>query len=202
MDHTIVYRRILEIFGIIGAVLLFAFILSSFWITRLKKEISLRKKAEAELKRLKEEAELANAYKSSFLARMSHEIRTPLNAITGMTYLLGKSQVNSSQRLYLDKISQSSRSMLGIINDILDFSKIEAGKIEIEKVSFNLDILLEQVVNIISYRVEEQDLDFSINKSPDVPTYFIGDPLRIQQIITNITNNAIKFTKEGSVNIS
>lgn len=133
---------------------------------------------------------------------MSHEIRTPLNAITGMTYLLGKSQVNTSQRLYLDKISQASRNMLGIINDILDFSKIEAGKIEIEKVPFNLDVLLEQVVNIISYRVEEQDLEFSINKSPDVPTFFIGDPLRIQQIITNITNNAIKFTKEGSVNVS
>jgi signal transduction histidine kinase len=94
MDDTLVYQRVLQIFRIIGAALLFAIILSSFWITRLKKEISLRKKAEADLRRLKEDAELANAYKSSFLARMSHEIRTPLNAITGMTYLLGKSRIS------------------------------------------------------------------------------------------------------------
>lgn len=202
VDNSAAYRQILRIVVIITSVLILVFLISSFWITRLKREISLRKKAEAELKRLKEEAETANAYKSSFLARMSHEIRTPLNAITGMTYLLAKSDINSSQRIYLDKISQAARNMLGIINDILDFSKIEAGKIELEKASFNLDLLLEQVVNILSYRVEEQGIDFSINKNPDLPNYYFGDPLRLQQILTNIINNAIKFTNAGSVTVT
>lgn len=201
-DNAAAYRQILRITVAIISILVLVFIISSFWITRLKKEISLRKKAEAELKRLKEDAETANSYKSSFLARMSHEIRTPLNAITGMTYLLAKSDINSTQRIYLDKISQAAKNMLGIINDILDFSKIEAGKTELERIPFNLDLLLEQVVNIISYRIEEQGIDFSINKNPELPNHYFGDPLRLQQILTNIINNAIKFTNAGSVTVT
>jgi signal transduction histidine kinase len=98
------------------------------------------------LKIAKEEAEVANHIKSTFLARMSHEIRTPLNAITGMTYLIRKTDITVTQKIYLDKITQASRNMLGIINDILDFSKIEAGKIEVERVPFNLDKVLQQVI--------------------------------------------------------
>lgn len=194
-----VSENILRLIAIISAIVVCGFILSSYWIVKLKNEIKLRKKAEVDLKQLKEEADLSNSIKSIFLARMSHEIRTPLNAITGMTYLLTKTDITETQRLYLGKITQSSMNMLGIINDILDFSKIESGKIELENIPFDLDLCLEQVVNIVSYRIEEQGIEFSINKSPDTPNYFIGDPLRIQQILLNLINNAIKFTKEGSV---
>ncbi len=198
-DNSLVYKQILKIVGMIGAVILFALMVSSYWIIKLKKEIILRKKIEKELKCLKEEAETANVFKSIFLARMSHEIRTPLNAITGMVYLLTKTAISQTQKLYIEKISHAAKNMLGIINDILDFSKIEAGKIELEKIAFNLDIVLEQFVNIISHRIEEQGIDFKIDKSSDVPNYLVGDPLRLQQILINIVSNAVKFTKEGSV---
>ncbi|MGB4659000.1 MAG: transporter substrate-binding domain-containing protein, partial [Mobilitalea sp.] len=202
VDKALAYQQNLRTIIVISSVIAFGLILSFYWIIRLRKQVKLRMVAEQNLKQLKEEAETENELKSIFLARMSHEIRTPLNAITGMTYLLGKTDVSSAQKLYLDKITHAAKSMLGIINDILDFSKIEAGKIVLEKLPFSLDTTLEQVVNIISYKVEEQGLEFSIHKDSDVPTFFYGDSLRLQQILINLINNAIKFTKKGFVRAS
>lgn len=198
IDYTWISQLILSILGIFALVLS----VSIFWIQRLKGEIALRKQAEAELRIAKEEAESANRIKSTFLARMSHEIRTPLNAITGMSYLLKKTGVTPAQKSYLDKITQAARNMLGIINDILDFSKIESGKIDIESVPFQLDKVLQTVIGIASFNLEEKSIAFNAQKDPDLPDDFVGDPTRISQILLNLLNNAIKFTDEGSVSLS
>ena len=188
------------VFQIIALILSFLMI-SVFWTVRLKKEVSKRIIIEEELRHAKLEAEVANQVKSSFLARMSHEIRTPLNAITGMAYLIKKTDVNVTQVMYLDKITQASYTMLGIINDILDFSKIEAGKVELERISFNLDKVIQEVINIISFKIEEQGIEFRMSKDPRIPVNFFGDPKRIEQILINIINNAVKFTSVGEVSL-
>ncbi len=202
VDVNTDYARLIKIAGMVGAVIAFALMVSFFWILRLRKEIIKRKEIEEELKIAKNEAESANQVKSLFLARMSHEIRTPLNAIIGMAYLLKKTDVNVTQRNYLLKITEASNNMLAIINDILDFSKIEAGKIEIERISFNLDLLLGKLINIVSFNIEEQGIDFALEKDPDMPEIFIGDPTRIGQVLLNIINNAVKFTQQGMVSLS
>lgn len=196
------YSAIIRILEIVGAVVAIIFFVSFFWIIRLRREIKKRKKTEEDFKAAKEEAERANQIKSLFLARMSHEIRTPLNAIMGMSYLIKKTDLTVTQSVYLEKMTQAARNMLGIINDILDFSKIEAGKIEIEKISFDLDKVLQRVVNIVSLKVEEQGIEFIMQKDSGMPLFFFGDPVRIEQILLNVVNNAIKFTAKGSVSLS
>ncbi len=201
IENKVDYGAIIKIIASVSVIIVAIFLISLFWIIKLKQEVSEKIKAQEELKVAKEEAEVANRVKSTFLARMSHEIRTPLNAITGMAYLIKKTKITATQKIYLDKITYSSRNMLGIINDILDFSKIEAGKIEIEKISFNFDKVLQQVINIVSFRIEEQGIDFVVNKDPNLPVNFIGDPMRLEQILINIINNAIKFTTVGEVSV-
>lgn len=188
------------VFQIIALILSFL-VISVFWTVRLKREVAKRIIIEEELRHAKLEAEIANQIKSSFLARMSHEIRTPLNAITGMAYLIKKTDVNVTQVMYLDKITQASYTMLGIINDILDFSKIEAGKVELERISFNLDKVIQEVINIISFKIEEQGIEFRMSKDPRIPVNFFGDPKRIEQILINIINNGVKFTSVGEVSL-
>ncbi|PKM54446.1 MAG: histidine kinase [Firmicutes bacterium HGW-Firmicutes-5] len=199
IDGDVDYGPIIQIALIIGILVAVAFGVSSYWILKLKKEISKRIEAEEDLLMAKKEAEVANQIKSSFLARMSHEIRTPLNAITGMAYLMTKTNVDRTQSMYLEKITQASGNMLGIINDILDFSKIEAGKVEIENVPFELDRVIQDVVNIVSFRIEEQGIGFSLSRDPNIPNALIGDSKRLEQILLNLINNAVKFTNEGSV---
>ncbi|PKM84655.1 MAG: histidine kinase [Firmicutes bacterium HGW-Firmicutes-11] len=196
------YDEIIRILAIVGTIFVLIVAVSLFWIQRLRREVAMRRQAEEELRHAKEEAELANRFKSTFLARMSHEIRTPLNAISGMAYLIKKTGVTSTQRSYLDKITQASRSMLGIINDILDFSKIEAGKIDLESVPFQFDKMLQNTINIVSYTIEDQGIELRAEQDPDMPDHYIGDPTRIGQVLLNILNNAAKFTKEGSVSLS
>lgn len=183
------------------AVIVFFLLISVFWMIQMKREIRKRILIEEELRRAKQEAEAANQIKSSFLARMSHEIRTPLNAITGMAYLTKKTDINATQKMYLDKIIQASYTMLGIINDILDFSKIEAGKVVLETISFNLDKVIQEVINIVSFRIEEQGIEFRMKKDPRIPVNFFGDPKRIEQILINLINNAVKFTDAGEVSL-
>ncbi|WP_303870877.1 transporter substrate-binding domain-containing protein [Acetobacterium wieringae] len=197
LDYGPVYQVVMVISG--GIILIW--LVSIYWILRLRKEIDTRKKIQSDLEIARQEAEAANTIKSSFLARMSHEIRTPLNAITGMAYLVKKTQVTLTQKMYLDRITQSANTMLSIINDILDFSKIEAGKIELERVSFNLDQVIQEVINIVSYKIEEQRIGFKLTKDPKIPNCYFGDAKRIEQILLNLINNATKFTTAGEVSL-
>lgn len=195
------YAHIIRIALIAGSFVVAILSVSAYWILRLKKEIAMRKLVQVDLERAKIEAEEANKFKSNFLARMSHEIRTPLNAITGMAYLLKKTSVTLTQKMYIDRITQASTNMLSIINDILDFSKIEAGKVELEITSFNLDQVIQDVVNIVSYKIEEQEIGFRLSKDPLIPNWFWGDPKRLEQILLNLLNNAAKFTDNGEVSL-
>ncbi|NSW52844.1 MAG: transporter substrate-binding domain-containing protein [Anaerolineae bacterium] len=201
LDTETDYGPIIRVVGIIGAGLGAMMAASFFWIVRLKKEIKKREQIQLDLENAKRTADEANEFKSSFMARMSHEIRTPLNAITGMAYLLKRTDISLTQGMYIDRITQASHNMLSIINDILDFSKIEAGKVELEIVSFSLDQVIQDVVNIVSYKIEEQEIGFRLSKDPHVPNWLLGDPKRIEQILLNILNNAAKFTTEGEVSL-
>ena len=195
------YGPFIRTVSIIGAFMAVVIAVSFYWIVRLRKEVAKRKLIQMDLEKAKQEADEANDFKSSFMARMSHEIRTPLNAITGMSYLLKKTNLTLTQKMYTDRIAQASTNMLSIINDILDFSKIEAGKVELETTSFSMDQVIQNVVNIVSYKIEEQEIGFKISKDPLVPNWFFGDSKRIEQILLNILNNAAKFTNKGEVSL-
>jgi signal transduction histidine kinase/DNA-binding response OmpR family regulator len=149
-----------------------------------------------------EAAQQASRAKSDFLSNMSHEMRTPMNAIIGMT-AIGKSSAGLARKDYcLNKIEDASTHLLGVINDILDMSKIEANKLELASVSFNFEKLLQKVVNVINFRVDERGQKFSVHIDPRIPNILIGDDQRLAQVITNLLGNAVKFTPEdGSIQL-
>ncbi|XOV77413.1 MAG: ATP-binding protein [Aestuariibacter sp.] len=154
-----------------------------------------------ELNASKQKAEQATASKSMFLANMSHEIRTPMNGVIGLIDLARKHQLPIEVSNYLDKAAYSSQILMTVINDILDFSKIEAGKLEIEKVSFSLHSLMDNLVSITTLRAKEKNLNVHLDIDPYLPPLVVGDPLRISQILMNLTNNAIKFTESGTITV-
>ncbi|MBF0476089.1 MAG: PAS domain S-box protein [Deltaproteobacteria bacterium] len=168
----------------------------SIWISD---DISLRKKAEEEIIKARQFAEITNRTKSEFLANMSHELRTPLNGIIGGASLLVDTDLNIQQYNYAVMVKTSAEALLDLINDILDLSKIEAGRMELEKVDFDLQEVLSQVFSIITPKAagKEVRLDYLIND--DVPQFLQGDPVRLRQVLINLVGNAIKFTQEGFV---
>jgi two-component system sensor histidine kinase/response regulator len=165
-------------------------------------DITAKMQAKLELEAAKQIAEDSTRMKSDFLANMSHEIRTPMNAIIGMAYLLLKTDMTSRQLDYIKKIQGSGQHLLGIINDILDFSKIEAGKLTIECTDFDLNKVLENVASLVSEKVNAKGLELIFNLDQSVPQYLNGDSLRIGQILINYTNNAVKFTEQGEIEVS
>jgi signal transduction histidine kinase/CheY-like chemotaxis protein len=150
----------------------------------------------------KEDALLKAKEKSLFLAKMSHEIRTPMNGIIGTAELLKDSILNNEQKDLLSIIDVSANNLLSIINDILDISKLEAGKINLEKEAFNIYNLVAEVIKMLSVRVVKNEVKLIADIDPEVPKTLYGDALRLKQIIINFVNNAIKFTKKGSVTIA
>lgn len=149
----------------------------------------------------KAQAEASAMFKSNFLTNMSHEIRTPMNAIVGLSNLALNKEVTPEIRDYLEKIYSSSEGLLLILNDILDFAKLEAGRMAIEHSNFDLESVLENLQNLFSVRAEEKGLQFDISIASFVPLHLVGDSIRIQQILTNLLGNAIKFTERGFVKL-
>ncbi len=152
-----------------------------------------------DLRRAKEQAEEASRAKSDFLSNMSHEVRTPLNAILGLSDICLLTPLTPQQNQYLSKIRLAADHLLGIINDILDFSRIEAGKLSIEKLSFELPSLLEEISDLLIGRIEEKNLELCVDIAAEASRSFVGDPLRLKQIIINLLGNAIKFSDKGSI---
>jgi PAS domain S-box-containing protein len=165
----------------------------------IRTDITAAKLSEGQLRLATQKAEHANRAKSEFLANMSHEIRTPMNAIMGMTYLAQRADPTPVQRGYLTTIANASQSLLNIINDILDFSKIEAGKLQLERIPFSPSALLNKVHEIVAYVARQKSIGLVFTVGPGVPSSLIGDPLRLEQILINLVNNAIKFSDQGEV---
>ncbi|MCJ8346530.1 ATP-binding protein, partial [bacterium] len=168
----------------------------------LSYDITDLKSLEKDLRQSKVTADSANKHKSEFLANMSHEIRTPMNGIIGFCELALKTRLNEAQRDYLEKIDLSARSLLYIINEILDFSKIEAGELQIERLSFDLQELLDGIETLFAYQIVSKGIRFHVNRNENVPRFLIGDPTRIHQILVNLMSNAIKFTNAGEIKVT
>ncbi|RLJ19975.1 hypothetical protein DJ030_08095 [bacterium endosymbiont of Escarpia laminata] len=173
--------------------------LESDWIGSMH-DISERKQAE-KLQLAKEQAEDSNRAKSNFLATMSHEIRTPMNGVLGMLHLLEKTALDEKQQRYVNTAASSSELLLSIINDILDFSKLESQKLELESIAFNPISLIEETAVLLAKSAHQKGLELICSIAPEVPCLIKGDPTRLRQVLTNLANNAIKFTKDGYVTL-
>ncbi|MEO5376892.1 MAG: response regulator [Magnetococcus sp. DMHC-6] len=172
-----------------------------FKYVSIRTDITAMKALEANLMMAKEQAEAAGRAKSDFLANMSHEIRTPMNAIIGLSHLCLQTQLTARQKDYIRKVHNAATSLLRILNDILDFSKIEAGRLDMECIDFTLEEVLGNISAMIALKAQEKNLEFLMETAVNIPPSLVGDPLRLSQILINLTNNAIKFTETGEVAI-
>jgi two-component system sensor histidine kinase/response regulator len=166
------------------------------------RDITERKEAEVALKAAKLKAEEATRMKSMFLANMSHEIRTPMNAIIGLSHLALKTTLTAKQRDYISKVHNAGTSLLAIINDILDYSKVEAGRLDIETTEFRLDDVISSVTTVTGQKAADKGLELLAHVAPGIPQVLLGDPHRLGQILTNLVNNAVKFTERGEIVVS
>ncbi len=165
----------------------------------IERALNEEKEEKLETQRLINEAKAANKAKSEFIATMSHEIRTPLNGVVGMVEMLRDTPLNNNQKHYLDVLYRSGESLLEIINDILDYSKIESGRMLLEKISFDLEELIDNCFKLFGATASKRDIELISNIAPDTPTKLVGDPTRLRQILVNLVGNAFKFTGQGFV---
>ena len=156
-------------------------------------------KTQDNLRLARDLAENTAKAKSEFLANMSHELRTPMNAVIGMTHLLANTELSSKQAELVDKARYSAQLLLHIINDVLDFSKLDANKMTVENVEFSPQQILDNVMHMVQVQAKDEHLELTMTISPDVPQRILGDPMRMQQILLNLSSNALKFTHEGGV---
>jgi two-component system sensor histidine kinase/response regulator len=168
---------------------------------KLEAALAESRMKDAALEAATSEARKASNAKSTFLAHMSHEIRTPLNAIVGLTRLMEKTELSQKQADYCQMMRDSSSVLLGIINDILDFSKIESGKLELDQRPYSLRNLMDRIGNVVYPLVNDKGLNLEIDVHPSLPDRFVGDELRIGQVLINLSMNAVKFTKRGYIRI-
>jgi PAS domain S-box-containing protein len=168
------------------------------WVGTLA-DVTAEAGAEAALSDARDKATEASRLKSDFLANMSHEIRTPMNGVIGMTDLLLETELDGRQRDYAQTVRNSGQALLTIIDDILDFSKVEAGKLEIEEIEFNLRVVLDDVVDLLAGSAQAKGIELVVAVDSGVPNSVNGDPGRLRQVLTNLIDNAIKFTRTGEV---